>query len=90
VSSVAATVDTERSVRRFLSENFPLVDGAAVGRGDSLVAAGVIDSTGVLELVDFVETEFGLPVPDEELVPQNFDSIECIVAYVARKRSGDG
>jgi acyl carrier protein len=90
MSQVAANVDTERSVRRFLSENFPLVDGAAVDRTDSLVAAGVIDSTGVLELVDFVETEFGLSIPDEELVPENFDSIERVVAYVARKRDRDG
>jgi acyl carrier protein len=85
MSPVAANVDTERSVRRFLSENFPLVDGAAVDRTDSLVAAGVIDSTGVLELVDFVETEFALHVPDEELVPENFDSIARIADYLARK-----
>jgi acyl carrier protein len=87
---VAAQVDTERSLRRFLSENFPLVDGAGVEREQSLVAAGVIDSTGVLELVDFVETEFDLRISDEELVPENFDSIGSIVEYVTRKHDGGG
>jgi acyl carrier protein len=46
---------------------------------------GLIDSTGVLELVEFLETRFGFKIPDVELVPENLDSVRAIVAFVQRK-----
>ena len=52
---------------------------------ESLLEAGVIDSTGVLELVAFLETEFGLAVSDAEIVPENLDSIGRIAGYVDGK-----
>lgn len=54
---------------------------------DSLLEHGVIDSTGVLELVAFLEETFGLNVADAEIVPENLDSIDAITAYVVRKQA---
>ncbi len=73
---------TER-IREFVRKTFfvsgPLRDD------DSLLDHGIIDSTGVLEVVAFVETEFGVRVLDEEMLPENLDSIANIAAYVERK-----
>lgn len=53
--------------------------------GDSLIETGVIDSTGVLELIEFLEAEFGIRVADDETVPGNLDGIERLAAFVERK-----
>ena len=73
-------------MRQFIAENFPLggeID--QIDRDQSLVEAGVIDSTGVLELIGFVESTYGMEVPDADLVPENFDSIANVVGYVSRR-----
>jgi acyl carrier protein len=76
----------ERELRRFLHENFPLAgDAAKLDPGESLLDAGVIDSTGVLELIDFLEGRFGVTVADEELVPENLDSIANILRFLRVK-----
>jgi acyl carrier protein len=53
----------------------------------SLTGSGILDSTAVLELVGFIEETFGIEVADDELVPQNLDSIEGIASFVARKKA---
>ncbi len=76
------------SVRRFIGENFLFrEDLRSIKDDDSFMDAGIIDSTGVLELVFFVETTYGIEVGDEEIVPENIDSISAIVRYVQRKLS---
>lgn len=57
------------------------------GEGESLLKSGVIDSTGILELIEYLEAEFGVHVEDNETVPENLDGIERIVTYVQRKQS---
>ena len=80
----------ERDIRQFLSENFPLADeGAELGGGDSLIEAGVIESTGVLELIEYLEANYGIQISDEEVLPDNLDSIERIGRFVTAKL-GDG
>jgi acyl carrier protein len=80
--------DTERKVRNFIEENFLFrEDRLAIGEGESLLEAGLIDSTGVLELVAFLEGEFGLRMADAEIVPENLDSIRAIVAFVEAKNA---
>lgn len=75
-------------VRKFIESNFLFGDGSRMpSDSESLLSAGVVDSTGVLELVDFVEAELGVPVADHETVPANLDSIESITGFVARKRA---
>jgi acyl carrier protein len=70
-------------VRQFIKDTF-LVD--EVGDDDSFLANGIIDSLGVMQLVTFVESEYGVRVADTDLVPDNFDSISRVAAYVERLR----
>jgi acyl carrier protein len=80
----------ERDIRQFLSDNFPLADeGSELAGGDSLIEAGVIDSTGVLELIEFLEANYAIQISDEEVLPDNLDSIERIGRFVTAKL-GDG
>ena len=78
--------DISLAVRRFIGENFLFRDdGEAITHEQSLLDAGIIDSTGVLELVCFLETTFGIEVQDDEMLPENLDSIRAIANYVSRK-----
>ena len=78
--------DISLTVRRFIGENFLFRDdGDAITHDASLLDAGIIDSTGVLELVSFLETTFGIEVQDDEMLPENLDSIRAITCYVSRK-----
>jgi acyl carrier protein len=70
-------------IRNFIVDTF-FVDG--FGDDDSFLRKGLIDSTGMLELVAFIETEFGFKVADSELVPENLDSLSRVVAFVGRKQ----
>jgi acyl carrier protein len=79
--------DAETTVRDFITENFHY-RGEIGSLSESLLEAGLIDSMGVLELVTFLESTFSIQVADEEVVPENLDSIGGIVAYVRRKRAG--
>lgn len=74
-------------LRQFIVENFLLAgDGSGVGDADSLTARGILDSTGALELVMHLENRYGITVLDEELHPDNLDSIDKIAAFIGRKR----
>jgi acyl carrier protein len=73
-------------LREFVAKTFYLSDPGSFDDTTSFLDRGIIDSTGVLELVTFVEGEYGLAVADEDMVPANFDSITALAAFVARKR----
>lgn len=75
---------TER-IRKFLADRFLFDETAAIDPAQSLMKAGILDSTGAMELVLFLEDEFKIRVADSELVPENLDSIRQIAAYVSRK-----
>ena len=73
-------------IRTFLVENFlALGDATELDDGESLLEIGIIDSTGVLELVGFLEQTFGLGVQDQEVVPENLDTVDNVVTYVVGK-----
>jgi len=76
-----------KRLREFVAKNFYMADASSFDDTSSFLDRGIIDSTGVLELVSFVEGEYGLSVADEDIVPANFDSIDALAAFVARKRS---
>ncbi|MFZ5443711.1 MAG: acyl carrier protein [Myxococcota bacterium] len=76
---------TER-IRQFVTTNFYVADGAALKNDQSLLEAGIVDSTGVLEIITFLEAEFGITVEDEEMVPENLDAVDHIAAFVQRKK----
>jgi acyl carrier protein len=78
----------QQQIRKFILNNFLFTDDESkLNNGDSLLEQGIMDSTGVLELVAFLESEFGLKVADEELLPENLDSVNRIVAFATRKQN---
>ena len=80
------TPDAEE-LRRFIIENFLYGDQTfQLKDEDSFSGKGIIDSTGVLELVAFVEGRFGISIEDEEMIPENLDSLAKLTRYVARKQ----
>jgi acyl carrier protein len=77
----------EDEIRAFLAENFVLgADLERLPATASLIETGIIDSTGVLELVAFLEETFDIRIADSELVPENLDTIESIVRFLGEKR----
>lgn len=87
-SGTASTAAVAHAIRAFIEDTFPLGgDLTSLGGGDSLLDAGILDSTAVLELVDFVESRFGIRVSDDDLLPENFDSIDGLVRYVETRRA---
>mgnify|MGYP000038172301 CR=1 FL=1 len=78
---------TEQKIRDFVLSNFLFTnDAAALGSDESFLARGIIDSTGILEVIHFLEETFGIKVADNEMVPANLDSVNNLVAFVQRKR----
>jgi len=63
------------------------MDPGQLGDKDSLLDKGIVDSTGVLELVGFLEETFSIKIEDEELIPENLDSVDKITVYVDKKKS---
>ena len=73
-------------VKRYILENFLFTDDeSAFADADSLIRAGIVDSTGIHELVMFIEESFGLSIAPEEMIPANFDSILAVDAFIGRK-----
>lgn len=83
-------MELEHDIRTFVVENFLLGGGDGLSSSQSLLDAGVIDSTGVLELVSFLEKTYRIQIDDEDLVPENLDSISSIAQFVKRKLAAQG
>lgn len=78
----------EQQIRNFIVENFLFGESNnELNDEDSLLEKGVIDSTGVLELINFIEETYGIKVNDEELIPENLDSISNVTNFIKRKQS---
>ena len=77
--------ETRDKIRNFIVENFLFGSDNGLTDDASFLDEGIIDSTGILELVSFIEEDFGIAVEDEELIPENLDSIRNVVAYLERK-----
>lgn len=81
-------VEIEQEIRKFIVDNLMLgQEDRPLAGSESLLEAGIIDSTGVLELVTFLEESYGIEVTDEEMVPDNLDSLDNLVRYVSKKRA---
>lgn len=81
ISTVHATL------RNFIVEYFYVSDPSTLGDDDSLIETGIVDSTGMMGVILFLESEFGISVGEDETTPDNLDSIARIAAYVERKRA---
>jgi acyl carrier protein len=80
-------VNLKRKLKVFIRDNFLLRDDSkTLNENDSFLEKGIIDSTGVLELVSFIEETFHIKVEDEELVPDNLDSLNKLTNYIRKKK----
>lgn len=77
-----------QQVRSFITDNYLYGQDKRFDDDDSFLEHGIIDSTAVLELVAFLEDNYGITVEDDELTPDNLDSIHSVSAYLRRKLNG--
>ncbi|BBO72936.1 acyl carrier protein [Desulfosarcina widdelii] len=77
--------EKKTEIRNFIIENFLFGNANGLKDDTSFLEEGIIDSTGVLELVTFLEETYEIQVDDEELIPENLDSIDNVAAYLERK-----
>jgi acyl carrier protein len=80
-------MEIKQQVRNFLTSNFYVADPASLGDEDSLLDRGIVDSTGVLEVIFFIEENFDIKIEDSEMLPDNLDSIQRIASFIARKKA---
>ena len=74
-------------IQNFILENYLFTnDASALGVDDSLLGRGIVDSTGMLEIIFFIEEQLGVKVKDEEMIPDNLDSVNRIAAFVESRR----
>lgn len=76
-----------QQVRVFIQQNFLFDENTDIGEAESLISSGTVDSTGIMELIAFVEHQFNVQVEDGELTAENFDSVANISAFVFRHLS---
>lgn len=80
--------ENTNKIREFIFDNFLFdAEDDALKNDTSFLEEGIIDSTGVLELVDWLEEEFSISVEDDELIPENLDSVDLLSAYISKKMS---
>ncbi len=75
-------------IRKYVVENFLFGDDTGLQDNDPLREKGIIDSTGVLELISFLESQFSIVIEDLEIIPENLDTIARMSAFVAAKQEG--
>jgi acyl carrier protein len=80
--------DIKQQIRNFVIENFLMGDASSMLKdNESFLETGTIDSTGVLEVVTFLESDLGIKVDDKDLVPENLDSVNNLTRYVLRRKN---
>jgi acyl carrier protein len=78
--------ELEQKIRRFILENYLFTDDpAALGPDESLLKQGIVDSTGMMQIIAFIEDELGVPVADEEMIPQNLETVNNIARFARSK-----
>jgi acyl carrier protein len=85
---MAQAQTVEHRIRDFVLKQFPLARKSGVKPGDKWLETGLLDSLGILDLVHFLEAEFSIHVSDEELSPENFQSLVAVVSFVEAKQTG--
>ena len=83
------TTNIELEIYKFIVDNFMFGQADGLGYDESLLQKGVIDSTGVLELVSFLQDDFKITVEDDEIIPANLETVNGIVTYVSKKLNGN-
>ena len=77
--------DVKNKIKTFIIENYLFGDDEGLEESTSFLDEGIVDSTGILELIEYISEEFSITVEDEELIPENLDSIDNVTAFIGRK-----
>lgn len=77
-------MNSELKIRNFISKNFPY-SSSNYQNESSLTEIGILDSTGMLEIIDFIENEFKISLSDDDLTPENLDSINGIISLINKR-----
>ena len=81
-------MEVKEQIKQYIAENFLFSsNGFDMDDNESFLEAGVVDSLGVVELVSFVEETYKFEVPDDDIVPEHFDSVDNLSAYISRRRA---
>ena len=81
-------MSTRDTVRKYILENYLFSDDqSALADDDSFLDKGIIDSTGILEVIYFLEDDFGITVEDDEMMPETLDSVNNIVSFIEKKQA---
>ncbi len=80
-------MEEKQKIRSFIVENFYVPETTSLGDDTPLIESGIVDSTGVLEVVAFLEETFSIAIPDHDMLPQNLDTIGRMANYVTRMTS---
>ncbi len=80
----------QQELRNYIMENYFFGQGESLGDDDSFMELGIIDSTGVLELISHLEERYSIEIATEELIPENLDSIERLTRFVSSKLTEAG
>lgn len=79
-------MSVDERIKNYILENYLFTDDQSMlGSDDSFLQKNILDSTGMLEVIYFLEDEFGIKVQDDEMIPENLDSVNRIAAFLARK-----
>jgi len=81
---------TSEHIKRFIFAQFPLAKTRKIGNDDLLLEGGIIDSLGILHVVTYLEHEFKITISDDDLVPENFQTIERMASFVHSKTCAPG
>ena len=82
-------MDVEPPIKNYIEENvLSKKGGGAFSSDDSLLESGLIDSAGIFSLVALLESEFNITVPDEDIVPEHFETVKSVAAYVESRQRG--
>ncbi|MFA7061383.1 MAG: acyl carrier protein [Pedobacter sp.] len=83
--------DYATQIKAFIIENFLFnAEGSSLGDDESFLESGIVDSTGILEVVAWIEETFDIRVPDTDLLPENFDTVQRLAAYMRRSAEAQG
>lgn len=81
-------MSNEDKIREYVLENFLFTnDQSALSNSDSFLEKGIVDSTGILEIITFIEDEFDFTVDDDDMIPENLDSVDNITTYLEKRKS---
>ena len=76
----------KQDIKTYILENYLFTDDdSQLSNSDSFLEKGILDSTGILEVIYFIEDEYGIKVEDDEMIPENLDSVESLVVFVKHK-----